>query len=579
LGRERASLPPVGSGSGRSQKVHLVIVSVLATLIPLVLFTGFWIRHELAQSQRDMEQFLSGRAEALSQRLDGEIKQQLVALKTLSALPSLEEQSLAGFYAAALRVATTLPDWAVIGVVDPTGRQLLNTGYPFGANLEGTASADVLQRVTTTRGPIISSGDKATPFYDKRGIVMYLPVVREGEVRFIIVAALKPDGLQKLVQQAYQGNTLAVLVDERQHILARSRAADRFVGEAASDAFRTPTQGRTAGLFHSRTLDDQDVSSAFIRSPLTGWVALVSMDSKEFNESARRSLWASIIAGALSVTLAGILAVFLFHNVMERRVSDERLAASQALGELDARLLATAQEALGEQRKAASEREVLLREIYHRVKNNLQIVQSLLRLGSRDLKPGQREPFENAVRRIGAMARVHTLLYNSPDLASIDFRDYLDELTRETSEAFGASERGITTVLKAESMRVSLDTAVPLAFIAVEILTNAFRHAFPEGRAGTITVRASKSDHRGWLEISDDGVGLPREMGSRRPLGLTIVSKLVQQIDGTLQEPEPGGSVFRVSFPLDEPHPEEAGAVPGAAPLPEARSPTPPGDT
>src|SRR5918994_7709965 len=94
-----------------------------------------------------------------------------------------------------------------------------------------------------------------------------------------------------------------------------------------------------------------------------------------------------------------------------------RPACSRALGELDTRLLATTQESLTEQRKAASERDVLLREIYHRVKNNLQIVQSLLRLGSRDLRPEQGEPFEAAVMRIGAMARVHTLLYRSPDLA------------------------------------------------------------------------------------------------------------------------------------------------------------------
>ena len=183
-----------------------------------------------------------------------------------------------------------------------------------------------------------------------------------------------------------------------------------------------------------------------------------------------------------------ILAVFLFYNVMERRVSAERLAASRALSDLDARLLATTQEALAEQRKASSEREVLLREIYHRVKNNLQIVQSLLRLGSRDLGPDQRDAFESAIRRIGAMARVHTLLYSSADLASIDLREYLDGLSKEVADAFGAQERGIRTVVEADAMRVPLDTAVPLAFIAVEVLTNAFKHAFPAGRGGTIKV-------------------------------------------------------------------------------------------
>jgi two-component sensor histidine kinase len=250
--------------------------------------------------------------------------------------------------------------------------------------------------------------------------------------------------------------------------------------------------------------------------------------------------------------LAAVLAVFLFYNIVERRVSEERLAASRALSDLDARLLATTQEALAEQRKAASEREVLLREIYHRVKNNLQIVQSLLRLGSRGLHDEQREPFENAVRRIGAMARVHTLLYNSPDLASIDFKDYLDGLVKEIADAFGAEERGIDTVLDAESMRVSLDTAVPLAFIAAEILTNAFKHAFPGSRRGKVTITARREGDSGLLMITDNGVGLPKDARSIRPLGLTIVTKLVQQIGGTLEEPPPGDSTFRIVFPLGD---------------------------
>jgi two-component sensor histidine kinase len=265
----------------------------------------------------------------------------------------------------------------------------------------------------------------------------------------------------------------------------------------------------------------------------------------------KRSVWATIAAGALSLILAGILAVFIVHTVMERRVSDERLAASRALGELDARLLKTTQEALGEQRKASSEREVLLREIYHRVKNNLQIVQSLLRLGSRELSLEQREPFESAVRRIGAMARVHTLLYNSPDLGSIDFKIYLDEVLKELADAFDADQRGVETVLDAESMRVPLDTAVPLAFIAVELLTNAYRHAFPQGRRGRVTVELKGDEPFGVLRIHDNGVGFDRETAPKRRLGLTIVRKLAQQIGAGLAEPEDGSSFYTIRFPLD----------------------------
>jgi two-component sensor histidine kinase len=149
------------------------------------------------------------------------------------------------------------------------------------------------------------------------------------------------------------------------------------------------------------------------------------------------------------------------------------------------------------------------------------------------------------------MARVHTLLYNSPDLASIDFREYVDGLIGEIADAFGAEERGIETILEVEPMRVALDTAVPLAFIATELLTNAYKHAFPADRTGTITIAARREDGHGLLVISDNGVGLPASTGPRRPLGLTIVTKLVQQIGGDLKQPSPGESRFQVTFPLD----------------------------
>jgi two-component sensor histidine kinase len=156
---------------------------------------------------------------------------------------------------------------------------------------------------------------------------------------------------------------------------------------------------------------------------------------------------------------------------------------------------------------------------------------------------------------------VHTLLYNSPDLGSIDFKEYLDGLINEIADAFGADERGIATRLDVEPMRVSLDTAVPLAFIATELLTNAYKHAFPEDRTGTITITANHEDGHGLLIVADTGVGLPAPATiARRPLGLTIVTKLVQQIGGGLEEPSPGQSRFRVTFPTDGvAPPQEAG--------------------
>jgi two-component sensor histidine kinase len=531
---------------GRLQTLYAIAAATLAAIIPLVVFAGFWMRSELNKNQHETEAFLTAQARALSYRIDGEIREQLSALTALAALPSADAPNVQEFTEDVDRIMMVMPTWSVVGLVDAETRQhLVSRGGTWQVDREQEA----IETVRRTRRPTVET--QPGGIAGREDVLLYVPVLRDQAIRLLVVAAVRVPELQEIAAHPRRDGLLLSILDGKNRVIGRSRAADRFVGQEVSEDFKRAATG-SEGLYEGTTLEDELTFGAYARSPLTGWVSFVSMSRAELDAAARRSVWATIAAVALSVVLVAVLGIFLFHTVMERRVSNERLAASQALGELDARLLATTQEALDEQRKAASEREVLLREIYHRVKNNLQIVQSLLRLGSRDLKPDQREPFESAVRRIGAMARVHTLLYNSPDLASIDFKEYLEELMRELSEGFAAEERSIEHALKANSLRLPLDTAVPLAFIAVEILTNAFRHAFPEGRAGMIDVSTWREGNVGTLRIEDNGIGLTPGQRTKRQLGLTIVGKLVQQIGGTLQEPAPGSSIFIITFPLDD---------------------------
>ena len=535
-----------GANRRRLQTLYLVAATGLAALIPLILLASFWIRSELGKSQADIERSLRSQAAALSQLVDGEIEQQTAALRAISALPGLDDGA-SGFVELAARITAALPHWSSLTLANASDGSV---AYSTPASAV-RPDPSLVRRTGADRQPAVTTwSGNGTP--DTVGV--YMPVLRNGEVRHVILLTFDAIDIQELIsRQTWNARLVASVVDGRGLILARSLSPGTAVGQQATTEFMEATQGRDSGLFQANSREGEPVTAAFVRSRLTGWVSSTQVSRRESDGFLSRSRWATIAAGALSLLVAGILAVFITHTLSERRATEERLSASRALGELDARLLSTSQEALTEQRKSASEREVLLREIYHRVKNNLQIVQSLLRLGSRDLKPDQREPFESAVRRIGAMSRVHTLLYNSPDLASIDFRDYLDELLRELSEGFSAEERAIESVLEAQAMRMPLDTAVPLAFIAVEILTNSFKHAFPDGRSGRITVDVRRTDGDAVLSISDDGVGIPHHDGVKRRLGLTIVRKLVQQIGGTLEEPPPGASVFVVRFPLVQP--------------------------
>ena len=300
----------------------------------------------------------------------------------------------------------------------------MDSAKPIGDDLGTSEAPDLVREVARTGRPAVRSREfEAGRPKSGHCISLYVPVVREGRVRFVLAAGMKTQVVQDILADAGRDDPLlSSIVDEHGIVLAHSREPERFVGERAQ-GLGVDAAGPVIGLVAASTPDGREGYTAVQRSPFTDWRSIVAADAAQVERIAGRSTWAVIGTGALSLTLAAILTVFLVYNLLERRVGSERLVASRALGALDAQLVATTQDALSKQEQAASERAVLLKEIYHRVKNNLQIIQSLLRLGARRLAPEQRDPFESAIRRIGAMARVHALLYPSPHLSSVDFRE------------------------------------------------------------------------------------------------------------------------------------------------------------
>ena len=180
------------------------------------------------------------------------------------------------------------------------------------------------------------------------------------------------------------------------------------------------------------------------------------------------------------------------------------------------------------------EKEVLLREVHHRVKNNLQIVSSLLNLQSRQLTdPAAVDVFASTRDRVRAMAAVHERLYESGDFGAIDLAAHLEKLARMLLRAHAMA---VQPVLRLDPVMVDLSTAVPLSLIASELLTNALKYAFAGDRQGTLTLglRAEGAHHE--LRIADDGPGLPAALdpAATRTLGLRLVRDLARQIRGEL---------------------------------------------
>ena len=194
------------------------------------------------------------------------------------------------------------------------------------------------------------------------------------------------------------------------------------------------------------------------------------------------------------------------------------------------------------------EKEVMLKEIHHRVKNNMQIVSSLLNLQLEHLHDEEaRSMFIESQNRIASMALVHEKLYQSNDLARIDFTDYLRDLTENLVGTVGARARNISFQLKSTEVHLGIDTAIPCGLITNELVSNAYKHGFPQGGPGQVTLSLERlADGRLRLEVSDTGRGISADVDLQKTksLGMQLVHTLVRQLRGTIEVRRENGVSF-----------------------------------
>jgi len=198
------------------------------------------------------------------------------------------------------------------------------------------------------------------------------------------------------------------------------------------------------------------------------------------------------------------------------------------------------------------EKDVLLKEIHHRVKNNLQVVESLLRLQSRVVKdPNVLGLFEESQTRVRSIALLYETLCRSRDLARIDMLDYIQKLTMQLFQSFGISQDMIRLQLHIQPVSLTMDTAIPCGLIINELISNSLKHAFPSG-SGEVSVQLrANPDQTFTLVVSDTGVGLPRDVDERTcpSLGLQLVSLLLEKLDGTSEVRRSEGTMWTMTFP------------------------------
>ena len=205
-----------------------------------------------------------------------------------------------------------------------------------------------------------------------------------------------------------------------------------------------------------------------------------------------------------------------------------------------------------EQIKASlKEKEVLLKEIHHRVKNNLQIISSLLKLQSGYIKDAQAiEMFKESQSRIRAMALIHEKLYQANDLSRVNFAEYVSTLTANLFRSYELTLSAVKPIINVENVFLEIDVAVPCGLIINELISNSLKYAFPSGSEGEIRIELYSDNERFVLIVSDNGVGLPNNLDflNSKTLGLQLINNLVEQLEGNVTINGDGGTEVRITF-------------------------------
>ncbi len=323
---------------------------------------------------------------------------------------------------------------------------------------------------------------------------------------------------------------------------------------------------------------------AYAATPMLYGLQLVAgyPSARDQNAAERALLWrmallAALLVGGLSVVAVGISAVLI--RPLKRLGAEVR--AWRATGRFDPARIEPAPAELRELglsfaratrsldirrrelRRAIEQQELLMQEIHHRVKNNLQIIASLLNLqAARIRQPEARAEFQSARDRVRALATLHRHLYSHGEVHTIHTRSFLVELCGQLFQAMGEREgERIALQIDASELQMSSDQAVPLALIVTEAVSNAIKYAFPNGRSGHISVTlrtlagATPLAEEAELVIQDDGVGIPAgrvetEHGMRDGIGLQLIRGFARQLGATLEVVEGEGTLYRVRLPL-----------------------------
>ncbi|MBV8096800.1 MAG: sensor histidine kinase [Acetobacteraceae bacterium] len=558
----------------RAKLVRLVLGSVPRRLIALLALAAIpvaamagliaWHNYQISVD-RVREQLLLARetaAASMSTALEG-VEASLASVAQAPVVRSADLNRCREFLAAVLVVNPAR--FSDLLVIDPEGQ--------IRCSARGQIASDgdqpwVQAMLDAPREPT-DANDLAS---GARLIAFGFPILNDAVFQGVLAARVRVAWLADQTRSKASGLHLWLVVPGRGLLPLEGATSTALPGSSVLNALL----GSSAALLWAPSTGGQRFGYG-ITGIRDGMAILAGIDADTALTKARERL-VRLLAGLGSALLAGVLAVGLgTHYAVVRplrrltaairrwRTGDEfRVKPDGAMpAEIDEmrRAFQDAVSALADRetalRCAIAQQDLLMQEIHHRVKNNLQVVASLLNLqGNRIRGPEARAEFQAARDRVRALATLHRHLYARGDLHSIQMPGFLRELCDQLFQAMGETPGNrIQLHIEAQELRISSDQAVPLSLIVTEALSNALKYAFPGGRSGSISVRLTADSDAAHFVIADNGVGIPAgpaeaETGIRDGLGIQLIRGFIRQLGASLRIEQGDGTRYIIDLPL-----------------------------
>jgi two-component sensor histidine kinase len=244
--------------------------------------------------------------------------------------------------------------------------------------------------------------------------------------------------------------------------------------------------------------------------------------------------------------------IVMIKNIKTLRAHDKVRTSAPVIGEHESLNGHNKKDLVDVLKKSLHEKEVLLKEVHHRVKNNLQVITSLLKLQSQHVSdPELLYIIKETQNRIMAMSFAHQKLYQSKNFSEVDFCEYLKKIVSQIVHIFGTESKNIKISINSESVKLGIETAIPCGMLVNEIITNSVKHAFPNNEKGEIKISFRKEDGNNYgLTVGDNGIGMSGKINiaEAKTLGLQLIETLARQIDAKLELHGKKGMEYRITF-------------------------------